>query len=271
MLSKLFTRNPNFLSRNLAKSFSIRSAFENKAFDYQKMRDLENRSTFVKDETDKELQNTFNIRKEESSKICMKSDMDWNLLQAQPVGMSMVPLLTNLGADYLGIELMSHYTADALFYFYLGLPCCFLSGINFAVGLNQADQAKKFSNVGIYGNLAFISSAISMSAFILFPSMMELSSMEYMLGQSAQGLSQTLLSLFFIAQNKLPRFFLKYLIILGLVYIPFVLLMKTLKDKKVESERKKDGKADKDCCHYCEVVENEYNTLMNEMVNDLNK
>ena len=80
MLSKLLTRNPNFLSRNLAKSFSIRDAFENKAFDYQRMRDLENRSIFVKDETDKELQNTFDIRKEESLEICKKNDMDWNLL-----------------------------------------------------------------------------------------------------------------------------------------------------------------------------------------------
>ena len=80
MLSKLLTRNPNFLSRNLARSFSIRSAFENKAFDHQAMRDLENRSKFVNDETDKELQNKFNIRKEESSEICKKSDMDWNLL-----------------------------------------------------------------------------------------------------------------------------------------------------------------------------------------------
>ena len=94
----------------------------------------------------------------------------------------MIPFLVNCGADLVGFELMSHYTADALFYFYLGIPCLFFTGINFAIGINLSDQARSFKNIGMYGNIAFLSSALSFGTFVMFPSIFEINSFEYMLG-----------------------------------------------------------------------------------------
>lgn len=159
-------------------------------------------------ESKNHVEQLFVARAQDSIKTCETSDLDPKLLL--PLAGMSLPLLFNYVTDnwvtipYLA-PFLTNATADTLFYFSLGMPVVFLSGINFAVGINCADQVKDFKEIPMSGNFTFLASGLATSALLMAPSKYLLGSIDYFAFIGGAGFLQAVLGLWFMQNRMLPK------------------------------------------------------------------